>query len=388
MLRTYFAEYNTNGEKMKVILNVAHSICPQCSVGCGINLITKENKVVGTYPYKRHPINEGKNCEKGKNCFNLITTKNRLKNPLIINKNSNLSKSNWEEALDLIVSKIKSYSPSQIGIIGSGNSTNEDMKTLKKFADALNTENIGYYTGNFPEFDIKTATFEDLEDSNFILIIGDVIKENPLLGRRIIIASENGAEITSVDSSNKTFTGLNSDNYIQIRTISEFLDNMDPNVLNKLNESSIIIFNKLDHKEEFEKIVDIAKNTKSKILPVMEQCNARGVMKILPSLDKNGIAELISNVKLLYVVGDNPASYVEESLNNLDFLITQDSSVNETTLLSDVVLPASCWAEKTGTFINTTGNVQKISKTVPAPGSALEDQIIISKIAKKMGIEL
>ncbi len=262
------------------------------------------------------------------------------------------------------------------------------MKTLKKFADALNIENIGYYTGNFPEFDIKTATFEDLENSNFILIIGDVIKENPLLGRRIIIASENGAEITSVDYLDKTYTGLNSDNYIQIKTISEFLDNMNPKVFNKLNESSTIIFNKLDHKEEFEKILNLTKNTKSKILPVMEQCNAMGVMKILPALDKDEITELISNVKLLYVVGDNPASYVEESLNNLDFLITQDSSVNETTLLSDVVLPASCWAEKTGTFINTTGNVQTISKIIPAPGNTLEDQVIICEIAEKMGIEL
>lgn len=371
---------------MKVILNVVHSICPQCSVGCGINLITKGNKVVDTYPYKRHPINEGKNCKKGKNCFNLINAENRLKNPLI-NKNGELTESNWEETLDLIVSKIKSYPPSQIGIIGSGNYTNEDMKTLKEFADTLNIENIGYYTGNFPEFDIKTATFEDLENSNFILIIGDVIKENPLLGRRIIIASENGAEIVSADSPDKTYTGLNSDNYIQIKTISEFLDNMNPEVLNKLNESSIIIFNKLDHKEEFEKILDLTKNTRSKILPVMEQCNAMGVMKILPALDKDGITELISNVKLLYVVGDNPASYVNESLNNLDFLITQDSCENETTLLSDVVLPASCWAEKSGTFTSTTGNVQTISKIIPTPGSTLEDQVIICKIAEKMGIK-
>ncbi len=371
---------------MKVILNVVHSICPQCSVGCGINLITKENKVVDTYPYKRHPINEGKNCKKGKNCFNLINNENRLKNPFI-NKNGELKESDWEETLDLIVSKMKSYPPSQIGIIGSGNYTNEDMKTLKNLADALNIENIGYYTGNFPDFDIETATFEDLENSNFILIIGDVIKENPLLGRRIIIASENGAEITSVDSPDKTYTGLNSDNYIQIKTISEFLDNMNPEVLNKLNESSTIIFNKLDHKEEFEKILDIIKNTKSKILPVMEQCNTMGVMKILPALDKDEIKGLISNVKLLYVVGDNPASYVEESLNNLDFLITQSSCVNETTSLSDVVLPASCWAEKTGTFTSTTGNVQKISKIIPAPGNTLEDQIIISKIAEKIGIE-
>jgi len=372
---------------MNINLKVVHSICPQCSVGCGINLITKENKAIGIYPFKRHPINEGKICKKGRECIDILNDEKRLKNPLI-NKDNGLTNSNWEETLDLIASKMKSYSPSEIGIIGSGNSTNEDMETLKKFANALNVENIGYYAGNFPEFNIETATLEDIENSKFILIIGDVIKENPLIGRRIIIAKENGAEITSVDSLDKTFTGLNSDNYIQIRTISEFLDNMDSNVLNKLNESSAIIFNKLDHKGEFEKIFNAAKDSGSKILPVLKQCNARGVMKILPPLDKDKVAELIENVKLLYVVGDNPASYVEESLKNLDFLITQNSSVNETSLLSDVVLPASCWAEKTGTFINTTGNIQKIPKAVSTPGGVLEDQIIISKIAEKMKIEL
>lgn len=47
-------------------MKVVHTICPGCSVGCGIDLIVKDDKVVGTYPYKRHPINEGKNCSNGK----------------------------------------------------------------------------------------------------------------------------------------------------------------------------------------------------------------------------------------------------------------------------------------------------------------------------------
>ncbi|MEN4005885.1 MAG: molybdopterin-dependent oxidoreductase [Methanobacteriaceae archaeon] len=368
-------------------MEVIHSICPSCSVGCGINLIAKENKVVGTYPYKRHPVNEGKTCKKGRDCYNLIYDEKRLKNPFV-RKNSNLDDSNWEEALDTIVSEIKSRSPQEIGIIGSGNSTNEDMEILKKFADALNIKNIGFYSENIPEFEIETATLDDVQNSEFILIIGDVIKETPLIGRRIVLAADSGAEIISVDTLDNTFTGLNSNKYIKIENISGFLDNKDSEVFNKLNESSTIIFNKLDNKEDFEKIYNIAKDSKSKILPVMKQCNTRGVMKILPAMDKEGIDNLIKNVKLLYVVGDNPAEYLEESLKNLDFLITQSSLMNETALLSDVVLPASCWAERSGTFTNTTGLPQKISKIVSAPDNVLEDETIIRKIAEKMEIEL
>ena len=36
-----------------------------CGVGCGLNLVVKEGKVIGVEPYKRSPVNEGKLCPKG-----------------------------------------------------------------------------------------------------------------------------------------------------------------------------------------------------------------------------------------------------------------------------------------------------------------------------------
>ena len=42
------------------MLEIKHTLCPSCSVGCGINVILEDNSVVGTFPYKRHPVNEGK----------------------------------------------------------------------------------------------------------------------------------------------------------------------------------------------------------------------------------------------------------------------------------------------------------------------------------------
>jgi len=366
------------------MLKIAHTICPSCSVGCGVNLIIKNQEAVGTYPYKRHPINQGKNCKKGRDSFHLLN-ENRLKTPLI--KKGGLEQVSWEEALDTASSQMKSYTPNEIGIITSGNCTNQEYETLKKIAESLGVENIGYNAGAFPSFDFETATLDEVENSSTILILGDVLKENPLLGRRVILAHEKGAKIISVDLVQKTLTGINSDEYIQIGSMSEFSE-IGKTILPKLNESSTVLIENLEPIEEFENILKIFQESDAKILPVMEECNSRGAMNHLPALSKNDLKELLEKVKLLYVVGDDPASYQIESLKNLNFIITEGCFVNETALMSDVVLPGSCWAEKSGSFTSTTGETQNISKIVEAPGDARDDVSIMIELAEKIGLEL
>lgn len=367
-------------------MKVTHTICPSCSVGCGINLITKNQEVVGTYPYKRHPVNEGKNCLRGRECFEFLSEETRIRTPLI--KKGNLVDSDWEEVLNLAARKISSLKGEEIGILASGNCTNEECEILKKFADALNVENIGYNNHNFPKYDFKTGDLNDLENSQFILIIGDVLKDNPLMGRRIILAQENGALIIAADYPEKTTTGINADKYIQIKSIREFLDNLDSEVQNKLDEHSTIVVGKLDYKEELDELYQIASKSNSKLIPVMDNCNSRGAMNILPALDADDLKVLVERVKLLYVVGDDPVSYLKKSFKNLDFLITQATTLNSTTLLSDIVLPGACWAEKNGSFTNSTDNTQKFSQIVPVAGEALDDVTIILKIAEKLNITL
>lgn len=366
------------------MLKIAHTICPSCSVGCGVNLIIKNQDAVGTYPYKRHPVNQGKNCKKGRDSFHILD-ENRLKNPLI--KKSSLEQVSWDDALDAAGLKMKSYSPSEIGIIASGNCTNQEYETLKKFAKSMGVENIGYNAGTFPSFDFETATLDDVENSSTILIIGDVLKENPLLGRRVILAHEKGADIISVDLFEKTLTGINSDEYIPLGSMSEFTE-ISKKILPKLNESSTVLIENLKTREEFENILKIFQGSDAKILPVLEECNSRGAMNHLPALNKDELKEILEKVKLLYVVGDDPASYLGESMENLDFIITEGYSVTETVLMSDVVLPGSCWAEKSGSFTSTPGETQEILKIVEAPGDARDDVSIMMELAEKIGLEL
>ena len=50
------------------------SICPYCGTGCGINFVVKDGKIIGVEPWKRHPVNEGKVCQKVTSDTNSLTT--------------------------------------------------------------------------------------------------------------------------------------------------------------------------------------------------------------------------------------------------------------------------------------------------------------------------
>ncbi len=105
-------------------------------------------------------------------------------------------------------------------------------------------------------------------------------------------------------------------------------------------------------------------------------------------------AALKGNLKAMYIMGENPVlsdpdvNHTIHALRKLDFLVVQDIFMTETAELADVVLPAACFAEKDGTFTNTSRLVQRIRKAVEPPGDVKEDSHIIIELAKRLGYEM
>jgi predicted molibdopterin-dependent oxidoreductase YjgC len=99
-------------------------------------------------------------------------------------------------------------------------------------------------------------------------------------------------------------------------------------------------------------------------------------------------------IRALYLIGENPAQtepnahHVEEGLAGLDFVVAQDLFLNDSSAkYADVVLPASSFAEKDGTFTNTERRVNRVRKAVPCPGNAREDLRIVVDMAKALGAD-
>ncbi len=99
-------------------------------------------------------------------------------------------------------------------------------------------------------------------------------------------------------------------------------------------------------------------------------------------------------VKALYLIGENPAQtepnahHVEEGLTQLEFLVSQDIFLNDTAAKhANVVLPASSFAEKDGTFTNTERRVNRVRAAVPCPGEARVDREIVIDLARALGCD-
>jgi formate dehydrogenase major subunit len=97
-------------------------------------------------------------------------------------------------------------------------------------------------------------------------------------------------------------------------------------------------------------------------------------------------------IKGMYVQGENPAmsdpdaNHAREALAALEHLVVQDIFLTETAYLADVILPASAFPEKTGSFTNTDRLVQMGRQAVPPPGDARQDLWIIQEIGKRLGL--
>jgi len=100
-----------------------------------------------------------------------------------------------------------------------------------------------------------------------------------------------------------------------------------------------------------------------------------------------------NHIKGMYILGENPAmsdpnvSHARDALAKLDHLVVQDIFLTETANYADVILPASAWAEKTGTVTNTNRQVQMGRRAVSPPGDAREDWWIETELAKRLGLD-
>lgn len=114
-----------------------------------------------------------------------------------------------------------------------------------------------------------------------------------------------------------------------------------------------------------------------------------------PGLTVVEIMDEITDGKILgmYIEGENPAmsdpnlNHARKALASLKHLVVQDIFMTETALFADVILPASAFPEKDGTFTNTDRRVQLGRKAVSPPGQAEQDWWIIQEMAKRLGLD-
>jgi formate dehydrogenase major subunit len=121
--------------------------CSYCGVGCQMDLLIKDGKVVGVEPVNSAP-NEGLLCVKGRFGYRFLNHPDRLKTPLV-RKDGKLVEATWEEAMNTVVSKIKEikeeHGAEAFGGLSSARCTNEENYLMQKmFRAVIGTNNVDH----------------------------------------------------------------------------------------------------------------------------------------------------------------------------------------------------------------------------------------------------
>lgn len=190
--------------------------CPHCGTGCQMNLLVKNNRLVGVEPLDG-PANKNLLCVKGKFAsYKFVGSGDRLTEPLI-KRNGIFEPASWEEALTLVSSKFNEIKaengPDALAGFSCSRATNEDNYVFQKMVRAAfgtnNVDNCARVCHSASVHGLAqtlgsgamTNPIADItEDVDMILLVGSNPEEaHPVIGAQIRQAIQRGTQVVVVD---------------------------------------------------------------------------------------------------------------------------------------------------------------------------------------------
>jgi len=183
------------------------TICPYCGVGCGIYLGIRGGVIVNVRGDTDNLVNKGNLCVKGRFGCDFVNHPERLTSPLI-KRNGNFVEATWEEALDLVASKLAGYKGDQFAAISSAKCTNEENYVMQKFTRAVmvtnnidqcdrlcHTPSVAGLAQSFGS-GAMTNSISEIEDADCIFAIGtNTTASHPVIGLKVKRAVSKGGNL-------------------------------------------------------------------------------------------------------------------------------------------------------------------------------------------------
>ena len=399
-------------------LKKVSSTCNCCSLGCSVELNVSQNKMLRILGEDNEFTNQGWLSDKGRYNFEYLHSENRLLN-IHSRENEDYQTINISDAIEKIKNKIKDLDNPDIKFIIGANSTNEEYFAINKFANSLNRNeflskdksNVYFaddhiHNGYFSE-EYTSATFEDLDNSDAIVVWAEDIKDNlPVLFLRIKKAVKNGVKLVVFGHTNTALESL-ADLYLGAEIVSNNFELKTS--LSNIQELKDIIDSKkvttiigkstpLQKKDSLDTLINhLQKVSDLKVFNCFSKANTFGAIQHIDQI--KGLNEFCteyenSNKNIVFTIGANPVnssffgSKIKNLLEDTDYVISLDIFKNETTELADLILPTTAFGEKEGTITNMEMRVMKQNKILPDPGSTLSEWEYLIMIAQSLGKDI
>ena len=382
------------------------SICAECGNGCNIAVQHRLGELVRVNGRTNENINEEWTCDRGKFGQYYVNSEKRLSKPLL-RRDGRFVEVSWDEALITIADRIRQikaqHGADSIAGIGSTRCTLEDNYLFGRLLRGIvGTNHIDHQMIPYPLMPMQSSIAE-IENFKIIVSVGmNLQREQPIVYLRVYKAKRRkGAEWIQADS----------------------IDSAVEETLRRAgSEGTLLLPHTLDA-GAWDKAFALCRETGAKCNVLLPDANSWGAPlagvspELLPgkkwfvdgkaSVEKAwGVtlpetsgknapqifeAAASGAMKMLYIMGTDPATqfkdtaFARRALESASFVVVQDLFLSETAQFADVVLPASSFAEKDGTFVNIEGREQKIKQAIASRGESRPDWRIIADLMARLG---
>lgn len=425
------------------------STCASCSVGCGIEMIVRDNHLMRIEGNWEAPVNEGLLCEKGR-FLPLKEERERVLTPLV-RRNGALKAASWPEALAYAAEKLKPL----IGQNGRGvaalASTRLPVEALNAFKQ-LFAEKMGSEMVTSIEEGVPTAlpgglaqelgqSFEGnldaLKTADCVVAVGvDLIDNHQVAGFFVKRNLPKGAKLLVIDPNDNDLHNLadyalrpkqGADYDLLLGIIAELTrlgvakgtpqQPVDPekytpdevsratgipvNTLKAVAyalasaQKPVFVYGKGVTRDgsppALKALLDLARlagalsEEHSAVLSVKGEANSLAAYQF--GLDKP--FEVKNHQAVYLALGDDQASQrLTRRLEDAPFKIVQASYVSPVTAMADVVLPVEMWAEQEGHYLNLEGRLQEIQRGLTPPAEVRSHVDILEAVAAQLDFSL
>ncbi|MDQ3894414.1 MAG: NADH-quinone oxidoreductase subunit NuoG [Actinomycetota bacterium] len=382
-------EYRFEGRPWE-IQNVP-SVCGLCPVGCNISVTTREGRVKRIHSRNHPEVDEGWLCDKGRYAFPYLRARDRIVEPLRRVRRRGLEPLGWEEAIDE-AERLLRAAEGHIVVALSGSETCEQAyalaKVLRRGLDANDAMLPEETSDALDAFRLPLAAIRDAE---LVVVLGDdpVVERAPLVDLWLKAARRNGADLVTIGPAGS----------VQIAPRSA------ADACRRLEQSGNELGERLRRSERAIVIwsgpgghggASLAALARSLGFAGKPACgafylpatpNGRGVAEAWAAA---GDTEAASPrpIRLLIVSGDEAAADP-----NVRALAEHAETVLAVTMFhglavgwADLVLPATSFLEREGTFMNLEGRLQRLRRA--AIPSVPDELAWLASLARRFGVEL
>jgi predicted molibdopterin-dependent oxidoreductase YjgC len=353
------------------------TICTQCSLGCGLNVVMHRGQVLRLESLWEAPVNGGLLCRKGR--FEALADgRTRLLQPLL-KDNGRLAPVTWETALAVTAERLSRSDPERTGVFTTTRLTNEALGISHRiFVQPKRAAHRAMSNGEaFDLGPVQAARLADLAESDLILVAGaDPAEQQPVASFLIRRAVDRGARLLTAGNRPNGLTAFAEAHFRpqEIELAAEHAQSA---------ARPIVVYGEQMKKAEADVLCRL--DGRTRFIALHPGVNTRTA----GSLGLNGRFNPAACETLFIAAGDENGALdaLRRRVAPDTFVVALSCYASDLTTRADVVLPMATWLERSGTFTNTEGSVLRAHAALPPAGQSRPDWDILGRLAENLGLE-